>query len=126
MSEREDFEAWLKTQALPGSTSWKLAMYAAWQARAARTAPDALQAEVERLSNALEVEKRSVKNEVKRRNQYAQESDELDAEVERLREEVERLHEERDSYQRVGIKAMEESDALREEIRKLMEGQNDG
>lgn len=54
------------------------------------TAPDALQAEVERLSNALEVEKRSVENEVKRRNQYAQESDELDRQVEALKADAER------------------------------------
>ncbi|MGS0941602.1 hypothetical protein ACVA51_13720 [Pseudomonas luteola] len=38
MSEREDFNAWLKTWALPGNTSREDAMYAAWQARAARTA----------------------------------------------------------------------------------------
>lgn len=39
MSEHEDFKAWLKTWALPGNTSREDAMYAAWQARAARTAP---------------------------------------------------------------------------------------
>lgn len=39
MSEREDFNAWLKTWAFQGNTSREDAMYAAWQARAARTAP---------------------------------------------------------------------------------------
>jgi len=49
-----------------------------------------LREEVERLSNALEVEKRSVENEVKRRNQYAMESDELDRQVEALKADAER------------------------------------
>jgi len=39
MSEREDFNAWLKTWALPGNTSREDSMYAAWKARADRTAP---------------------------------------------------------------------------------------
>ncbi|MFV1941093.1 hypothetical protein VPH49_09730 [Pseudomonas luteola] len=146
MSEREEFEAWLNTWALPGNTSREDAMYAAWQARAARTAsaepvawvdippgdqqagcypgykfeglsnlepgkyhlytaPDALQAEVERLrdeverlqsenqsllmqctgmGNSIDELKRSLQNEVNRRNQYAMESGELDRQVEAL------------------------------------------
>ncbi|WP_312272274.1 hypothetical protein [Pseudomonas sp.] len=80
------------------------------------TAPDALQAEVERLSNALEVEKRSVKNEVKRRNQYAQESDELDAEVERLREEVERLKNSNKGCEDCFIEMRDERDALKSDL----------
>lgn len=53
-------------------------------------APDALHLEVERLKNALEVEKRSLQCEVNRRNQYAMESDELDRQVEALKADAER------------------------------------
>ena len=151
MSEREDFKAWLKTWAFPGNTSREDAMFAAWQARAARTAPaeqaegtrsdkyraelydevwqkardmgygnvtnalvalerlnqaraalhadnERLRDDVERLQsenqsllmqctgmgNSIDELKRSLQNEVNRRNQYAMESDELDKQVEAL------------------------------------------
>ncbi|SER56061.1 hypothetical protein SAMN05216409_1512 [Pseudomonas lutea] len=57
---------------------------------AAQAEVERLREEVEQLNKALEVEKRSVENEVKRRNQYAKESDELDRQVEALKADAER------------------------------------
>lgn len=163
MSEREQFNAWLKTWALPGNTSREDAMYAAWQARADRTAtaepvaqwqyfskgiwsrwmnmdendleqarkegfevralysaPDALRAEVERLRLGMETLTESLDDSRKTGMTILKELNESKAENERLREE-------RDSYQRVGIKAIEEHDALKAIIEGLFrcdEGEN--
>lgn len=106
MSEREDFKAWLKTWALPGNTSREDAMYAAWKARSSHTA-SAEQAE----GTTSDKYRAELYDEVwqKARDMgYGNVTDAL-AEVERLREE-------KDSYQRVGIKAMEERDALKAEL----------
>ncbi len=97
MSEHDDFKAWLKTWALPGNTSREDAMYAAWQARADRTAPDELVAWVTKCRSSGLIEQ-CEPNEKASNPAYWTDAfpvytapDELQAEVERLRDEVERL-----------------------------------
>ncbi|ENA37471.1 hypothetical protein HMPREF1487_04389 [Pseudomonas sp. HPB0071] len=102
---------------LPTGSQSQSDLYAAatiWRKHLA--APDALQAEVERLKNALEVAERSVENEVKRRNQYAKESDELDRQVEALKANFD------SDIKFIGENYSEieaERDALKEEVERL-------
>lgn len=158
MSEREEFQAWLKTWALPGNTSREDAMYAAWQACAARTGADAIQAEVDRLRLGVETLTESLDdsrqtgmtilkelNELKAARTAPAEQAEPVAEMkgcylyplksipsgtklytapDALQAEVERLREEKDSYQRVGIKAMEELEALKAAAKRLIEAED--
>lgn len=96
MSEHDDFKAWLKTWALPCNTSREDAMYAAWQARAARIAPAEPLAWVIDWPDEPELGhyfSESADTISGRSRPLYTAPDALQAEVERLRQEVERLKE---------------------------------